>query len=133
MKKKILCLTCKHLGMSYLDGFKWQVCKHQAVYDTFSDGRALDFDDEPNPDWCPILERAPKIVSKNSEEIERKDISFYSKRNEVTNACTVWVTHKPTGLQAKANEYENLMQNRNLALSRLKEMLNKTSFCLKIV
>lgn len=58
------CDTCKSLGNLSIQtvgrnsGNKvvdYQVCRHKKMLQLFPDGRVVDDDDKPQPDWCPLL------------------------------------------------------------------------------
>ena len=56
-KKRVAsCCDCVHLGVAHYvadPSMKWYACMHPEFKDMFSDGRALDLEQESIAGWCP--------------------------------------------------------------------------------
>jgi len=126
--EKMICKNCDLIGEAHLSDVSWRVCLHDKFKLSFADGRTLDIEKEIVPPWCPL-----KMLTKEEEKevdgfyitplkkeiINLKDLEVVTKRNDATGMTTVYVTHKITGIQTKANEYVSMHKNKTLAVQRL--------------
>ena len=77
-KKMLSCRSCLHLGVAHYEAdlnVKWNACMHPYFKELFTDGRALDLENEIIAFWCPKPEPRLEVkVTQPPDIIETKPV-----------------------------------------------------------